>query len=282
VRDRPLCGVEGAVVRTVTDLPDLLEGAVRVGPYSVARPDAVLRIVPGLARFLARDGNAIEVAPEQGADWGDIESLLEGPLAAALIHQRGELPLHGAALIPPDANLALVIVGPRGAGKSTVAYELVRRGWRLVSDDLTRITWTDGRVLVWPGRAGIKLCRDACERFGLEAAGMVKVAGDRDKVLAPVAAEKGTFQLDAIAAIDREATNGCSRVTGAAGMALISEHTFRAGYIAALGQAPAHLRMVSAILPRIPLFRLSGPYSPGQFAERLSRIVRGQASTGHS
>jgi hypothetical protein len=273
----------GAEVVEVPRLPATLEGASSIGPYSVARPGAVLRVVPGLARFLARDGSVIELAKEPASDEGDIESLIQGPLAAALIHQRRELPLHGATLAPPDADTALALVGAQGAGKSTLAYELVRRGWRLLSDDLTRVTRTANGMFAWPGRTGIKLCRDACERFALDSSRMTRVSGERDKFLAPTATLDSPLQLRWIIAIEREPLerepleHGSDDIAFeaplAGRMSLLSKNTFRASYIEALGQMRAHLRMVSAIATATRVVRLRGSGSPAQLAERVVCIA---------
>ena len=278
----------GAQVMEVPRLPATLERASAIGPYSVARPGAVLRVVPGLARFLARDGNVIELAREPASDEGDIESLIQGPLTAALIHQRRELPLHGATLAPPNADTALAIVGAQGAGKSTLAYELVRRGWRLLSDDLTRVTRTANGIFAWPGRTGIKLCRDACARFALESSRMTRVSGERDKFLAPIAPWSSPLPLRWIIAVERDpvARDPVERDANrdsladvafedsvAGRMSLLSENTFRASYIAALGQMRAHVQMVSAVATATRVVRLLGPGSPEQLAARVIRIA---------
>ncbi|MFN7109853.1 MAG: HPr kinase/phosphorylase, partial [Brevundimonas sp.] len=41
---------------------------------------------------------------------------------------------------------AVMILGPSGAGKSDLALRLIGRGWRLVSDDYTRV-WESGGAL---------------------------------------------------------------------------------------------------------------------------------------
>ncbi|ALJ07420.1 MULTISPECIES: HPr kinase/phosphorylase [unclassified Brevundimonas] len=41
---------------------------------------------------------------------------------------------------------AVMILGPSGAGKSDLALRLIGRGWRLVSDDYTRVWASDGAL----------------------------------------------------------------------------------------------------------------------------------------
>jgi len=40
----------------------------------------------------------------------------------------------------------VLLLGPSGAGKSDLALRLLARGWRLVSDDYTRLWASDGRL----------------------------------------------------------------------------------------------------------------------------------------
>ena len=102
--ERSATGVPGATIREVPFISDVLAGAVPAGEFSVARPGALLRVIPGLARFLVRDGLTIDVAIEPGADRDEVQEFLDGAVLGALIHQRGELPLHAATLVPPGAG----------------------------------------------------------------------------------------------------------------------------------------------------------------------------------
>lgn len=72
------------------------------------------------------------------AEWRDMEPSADTvlpPLGA--LAQRGWAALHASALVPPAQNRALVIVGDSTAGKSTLALELLHRGWGFLSDDTT-------------------------------------------------------------------------------------------------------------------------------------------------
>lgn len=269
-----LPGVAGAQVRYGHEVPEQLPGAVRVGPFSVARPGAMLRIVPGLARFLAHDGQWIDVQAETGVERSQLTPLLYGPLAASLIHQRGELPLHGAVLQPPGTACAWAVVGPQGAGKSTLAWALLQNGWQLVSDDLTRLTRAEGgEIEAWPGRPGVKLCQDACERFGLDSRQMPAVAGERDKRLASMAPVPGPLPLAGIVVLNRTSAESTVTLQGAAALAALTSNTFRPRYIAALGQTHAHLAMASSVLARVRLLQLGGPGTPHHYAERLALLA---------
>lgn len=272
-REWTVPGIDGARIREVSDLPTSLVGAVRVGPYSVAKPGVLLRVIPGLARFLVQQGTVIDVVVEDGADRATLDAFLHGAVLGALIHQRGELPLHASTLVPPSGGGAVAIAGPSGVGKSTLAYELIRRGWTMLSDDLTRVTCDDSRVSAWPGRSMIKLWADACANFGLPVASLAHVPDERDKYLVPVPTSRSTAALSIILHLSRECPGGVSEVDGVKALALLAEDTYRLTYVAALGQTAQHLRLISAVVSDARLLRLGPAASIGDLADTAESSV---------
>jgi len=259
-------------MRRVASLPDALAGGVRVGPYAQARPGALLLCVPEVARYLVRDGNSIEIAVEPGADPSAVLLYLHGGARGALTHQRGELPLHAATLVPPGADYGVAICGVSGAGKSTLAAELVRRGWSLLADDMTRVTAEAQGIMAWPGDGVIKLWQDACERSGLDVSELPRVREDVDKFFWTVPVLSGPVPLRAI--VELSPAGAFSRVdeSGAGRLALISENTFRRPHIAALGRMKEHVRIVAQVAGACRVTRLQGTRSI-PLAELADRVT---------
>jgi hypothetical protein len=85
---------------------------------------------------------------------------------AALLRNRGLLVLHANAVQTPDG--VVVIGGDSGSGKSTTLAALLRRGCRMLSDDVTALRPGDapGVIEVVPGAAQIHLTQDAAEGLG--------------------------------------------------------------------------------------------------------------------
>lgn len=80
-----------------------------------------------------------------------------GTVTAIILAWRGLAPLHASAV--ELGGRAVVIAGPPGAGKSTLCAALVRKGGRLVSDDLSALIPTPamGAPMLQPGRPAIRL-----------------------------------------------------------------------------------------------------------------------------
>ncbi|HEX2295927.1 MAG TPA: hypothetical protein VHN37_11530 [Actinomycetota bacterium] len=96
---------------------------------------------------IRRDGAGWRIAsppdpPSRADDPWILCVVLRNLLAGRAIAARPDLvPLH-SSVVERD-GFYLVLAGPSRAGKSTLAVELLLRGWRLVSDDLAPIAPTD-------------------------------------------------------------------------------------------------------------------------------------------
>jgi len=253
--DGAVPGVPDASIVSVGSLPDRLPGARAVGPHSQARIGALLRVVPNVARFMVAGGERIEVASEPCADPADVLSYLHGGVRGALIHQRGELPLHATTVLPPKGNGAVAICGDSGMGKSTLAAALVRQGWTLISDDLARITWEEQTPLVWPCSTGIKLRTDAAARLGLVLESLERTAAG--KLLMAVAAVPDPVRLSCVIRLRDDPSLSWRVHEGTAALAMLTQQTFRLHYVAPLGMAAQHFQMTSRLAAACPCLSLS-------------------------
>lgn len=106
------------------------------------------------ARFLLHpDGASLACAPEHaGLDWQ--RTLLTKVLSCVAL-LRGYEALHASALGTPWGTLA--IAAPSGMGKSTLALELIRRGCRLLADDVLVLSPAPAGVLAHPATPHMNL-----------------------------------------------------------------------------------------------------------------------------
>ena len=73
------------------------------------------------------------------------------------------MPLHGSCVT--DGRRAILLTGDSGAGKSTLAAEFLRRGWKLITDDVSALYDTDGTPMVQSSYPSQKLWQDALDRY---------------------------------------------------------------------------------------------------------------------
>jgi hypothetical protein len=81
-----------------------------------------------------------------GLDW---QRTLVTKVLSAISVMCGYEALHASAVESPWG--AIAIAAPSGMGKTTLALELMRRGWPLLSDDVVAMTNTRDGVLAFPG-----------------------------------------------------------------------------------------------------------------------------------
>jgi hypothetical protein len=122
---------------------------------------------PGFARILvAPDGAELLCDPElQSSEWSTLLPAQALPLAATL---RGFEVLHASGVVLGDNVLgggAVLLAGPQGAGKSSLAAALLRHGAALLSDDTVALESRDGTLLAHPGVALLHLRADEYERL---------------------------------------------------------------------------------------------------------------------
>jgi hypothetical protein len=136
--------------------------SVESGGYEV-RPGAFRLVVKGVGRYLVEDGKRISIEPSAGSSADEVRLFLLGSVIGALLYQRGLFPLHGSAVETRWG--AMIFVGAQGIGKSTLAAQFYRRGYRLLSDDVCAVTGGDGGLQVLPALSHFRLCADAYERL---------------------------------------------------------------------------------------------------------------------
>jgi hypothetical protein len=119
---------------------------------------------PGFARILiAPDGTELICAPEPGSsEWSILLPAQALPLAATL---RGFEVLHASGVVL--GGRAALFTGPPGAGKSSLAAALLRRGEaELLSDDAVALQLlSDGALIAHPGAALLQLRAAEHERL---------------------------------------------------------------------------------------------------------------------
>lgn len=60
------------------------------------------------------------------------------------------------AAVVEKAGFAAILPAPPGSGKSTLCAALINRGWRLLSDELTLIRISDGKIVPLPRPVSLK------------------------------------------------------------------------------------------------------------------------------
>lgn len=145
-------------------------------PFAGGAPDRFAVRVPDAFAGEVRGGREIAVDPVVDVPPGALGDFVLQPLLGYLMVQRGYLVLHASCVDVGGRGVA--ILGISGDGKSTTAGALVKRGHRLLCDDVVAI---DAEGYVAPGVARLKLWPAAATALGHDPDALEPSAGERVK-----------------------------------------------------------------------------------------------------
>lgn len=243
-----------------------LEQATFSGERIQSAPGVYQFQVGGVARYRVERGRRVLIDPAPGADAGDIRLWLLGTALGALLHQRGLLPLHASALAMD--GVAHAFCGDTGAGKSTLAAALRRRGFPVLTDDVGLVAPTADSVLFHPGFPRIKLWRDALEHLGLDHRPLIRDHTSAEKYHLRLEEDFSPepLTLRHVYVLERTDTGPVSiePVRGIEAIRLVQSHIYRPVLAQRLGQGAAHLRLCGRIANGARLFRFRRPWGLGR------------------
>jgi hypothetical protein len=253
-------------------LADGLSAGRQIGPFLWVDGDRLWLRVPDVARYCVSGGSSIVVAPEAGADDDSVRAFLLSSGFAALLYQRRLLVLHGNAVAIGDR--CLVCVGPSGSGKSTLAAALMKRGHRILADDVVPVD-ADGRVL--PGLPRIKLWEDTAARLDIETAGLRLVRPALRKYNLPVGRRSAAGPLPVrwvyVLGTHASPETRFEALTGLERFRPLRENTFRVRYMEGMALDADHLRLCGALAGRVHLARLLRPQHGFDVEDLVDRIL---------
>ncbi|MBP7175559.1 MAG: hypothetical protein KBA53_04975 [Thermoclostridium sp.] len=146
-------------------VPDVFGDHETEKPERRIQRDAFCLSIPQVAKYSVGNGAQILIEPYSGASLEEIKLYLLGSCMGALLYQRRTLPLHGSCI--NIGGKGVLLTGKSGAGKSTIASALYRKGYRMITDDVAAVRVGEfNEVIVYPGYPGQKLWEDALERLG--------------------------------------------------------------------------------------------------------------------
>lgn len=159
----------GVGIKTAS-IPPVLKGATARGILWQAAPGRFLLDVPEVSQYLVEDGRLVTIEPVPQAGKDKVNRFFQMTPLAALLFQRGITAFHAAAAAGPQG--AVLLAGDSCAGKSTLLMELLKRGWKMLSDDLSVVALNDnGTASALPTFPDVVLWRDTLDKFNMENTG---------------------------------------------------------------------------------------------------------------
>lgn len=111
--------------------------------------------------FVSADGTRVLWRRMAGVSDEVLFTYLLNQVLTECLVMRGVEPLHATGIVVEGA--AIAFLGDSGYGKSTLAAALMGMGYRLLSDDVLVLEFTDSGVLAYPSLARLKLLPDSAD-----------------------------------------------------------------------------------------------------------------------
>jgi len=264
------------------------DAVIRRGPVSDWSGDAVIsygqRFRAAGARAWIRDesipfvasienGGRIDVSAPEGVPAGeDVRLYLLGSCAGMLLYQRGLVVLHGNTIETPGG--AALFCGHIGAGKSTLTMALLRRGYRLIADDVCGVSFQRTPAMAVPGFPRLKLWRQTLDMFGEPADSLPPIRTGTEKFHYPVAnfcpeARPLRFVYVLNPAGSQVALD---EVAGARRLAVLTEHLYKVRFRDAARNWPGLAQKVMRLADEVRVVTVSRPPQGNSVDELASRV----------
>lgn len=263
-----------------------------VGRFRVLEVDVTLEgpdhVVASIGAAYARfkisanaPGPSLHVAlPELGPD--EAATLYGRFLATVLAHVPQKAVFHAAALVDVGGG-GLVLAGPSGHGKSSLALELVRRGWGFLGDDYAPVDLETGTLWPFPRTASVLVAGtaplpDAVRRLAEEPATpqlFGKALVDVGRAFGPTAMAAGPVPLRTVVVLAPGGT-GSEPVAEVSWLHLAVRPSEAARLAEALGRVPGIAVEAESATPSSHAWRLRLEHAKGP-TERLAALVEDEA-----
>lgn len=149
-----------------------------------------------------------------------VELAILGPVLAAVLQLRGVPLLHGSA-VSRDGKVVLM-VGNKGAGKSTMAAAFCAAGWNLLTDDVIPLRLAQRTVEIIPGYPAVKLSALA-ERNLVDSSASPVGEGKR---LVPLTGGHRTLPISRVLLLDKQQLGPPVHIKGGDAMTGMLAHAY--------------------------------------------------------
>lgn len=237
--------------------PHLVEPALTGVLFEVKENQFLLRI-EGVASYLVEGGQSITIQPASGSEEKEIRIFLFTSVLGALLHQRGEFPLHASAVVR-DGH-AFAFCGPSGVGKSTLAAALQKRGYPLIADDITVVRLDPRKQpIAVPGFSHLKLWKDALNHLGIESGELHRIRQDMEKY----AIHSQNSHITAVPiktiyclGVENQPLESLEPIKGHSKVGFLTSNTYRGRFLRGMEIGNRHFLQVNAIARSVRMVSL--------------------------
>jgi len=256
--------------------PNELINPILSGVRFQTKGQEFLLSVDGIAQYYVKNGDSITIDKYSNSNISDVRLFLLGSAIGALIHQRGLLPFHGSSVKINDK--AIILSGLSGAGKSTLAAAFKQKGYLLLSDDISVISFSaDGTPIVNPGFPQMKLWNDSIQKLGDNPSSYSKIREEMEKYRLPISSSFWNEPLPLSKIFIISSSNlgelKVEPIKGIEKFSMLKTHTYRFNFVAGSEMQSKHFKSFEILSKSTDIFRLTRPSGKFIFDDLINLIL---------
>ncbi len=214
-----------------------------------------------VARMMVRDGREIVVQRHPQAQARNVSVYLNGSAMAALLQQRGLLPLHASAVETPLG--AVLFAGASGAGKSTISAMMQEQGYSALTDDICALHLdAAGQPVLEPSFANLRLWKRMADDLNFDITDKQVASSNFQKYEFPVPYRcadpvplKKIFYLHAV----EQPSISIENLDKASAFHALRNIGYRRRFHIGMGLQDQYFKLVSACSTQIPVAKVLRP-----------------------
>ena len=255
-------------------VPPRLENPLHELDWYQSSETEFLLNLEGVGRFWVNRGVEIRVEPDASVSVEQVQAYTFGSIFGIVLHQRRQLPLHASAIATEDG--AVLFTGPSGYGKSTLAGEFSRRGYRIIADDICAATTLDGVPHLHPARPTILLRADSMERLNLDYRGLSPAPHNPAKRMVSVAeaSDLNPVPIRAIYALNPSETSAIrlTPLTGFEKIATLTANVYRVYLLSGTDALSTYFGELTTLARSAAVVKIERPIQPFLLTELADKI----------
>ncbi len=229
----------------------------------------------GVAEYRITPNFNIEISPEiENYKNSELSLYALGTVFSIVFCMKDMIALHGCCV---NVNgQSVVIMGDSGAGKSSIARGFINEGFKLLSDDVSLISF-DEEIKIIPSYPSQKLWTDTTDSFQIITHEFERISNRYDKFSAPIldAFEENNLPIGAIILLEAAEVSEVqiSELTKKRALEAVFDNTYREEYIHYMNKSMLQLKILSNLVAQVPVYHMVRPANSFTVKRQVNKIL---------